>query len=185
MRAWPISWPRMNSFAHTVRTSALKFSLEIAFGRPLSRLMSATASARRVRVVVKKSAGQKIVQPSTSVVATSTPLGILSLILTSIVVRQRHGLARPVGEALEGARVPHEFHNVAVLGPDTGVVVDDRHPTVAACHRRAPVLGAGAEREPHDGCGQDDSKDVLSHVGTFAQKCAGDHVPTLRCLMAI
>src|SRR5215471_10369061 len=74
----------MNSLAHTVRTSALKFSLEIAFGRRLSRLMSATASARRVRVVVKKSAGQKIVLPSTSVVGSSIPLGILSLILTSM-----------------------------------------------------------------------------------------------------
>jgi len=93
-------------------------------------------------------------------------------------VRQRHGLARPVGEALEGAGVPHEFHNVAVLGLDTGVVVDDRHPTVAACHsRRAWVLLAGAERGPDDGCDQGESKDVRSHVGTFAQKCARDHVP--------
>ena len=68
-----ISWPRMNSFAHTVRTSALKFSRAIAFGGPLSPVMSATASTRAARVMVKKSAGQRIVRPSSSVVATLGP----------------------------------------------------------------------------------------------------------------
>src|SRR5262245_28147516 len=106
------------------------------------------------------------------------------------VVGQRHRLARPVGEALEGARVPHELHGVAVLGLDACVVVHDLHPTVTACHSPAGVLVAGAGREPYNGCDKGNSKDMLSHVGAACtRKCAGDHVhhwsvcdePSARC----
>ena len=87
------------------------------------------------------------------------------------IVWQGHRLGGTVRQPLEHTGVPDLLHDVPVLGLDASVVVHDLHPTVAACHSRAPVLVAGAGREPQEGRDKGDGKDVLSHVayGAFSR----------------
>ena len=60
----------------------MKFSCEIALGAPLLAMTSARNSVSTSRVAFEKAAGQKIVRPSTSVVGSSIPLGVLSVMTT-------------------------------------------------------------------------------------------------------
>jgi hypothetical protein len=72
----------MNWFPHMFRTSAVKFSCEMALGGPLLAMTSGRNSVRTSWVAFEKAAGHQILRPSASVVGSSIPLGVLSVTMT-------------------------------------------------------------------------------------------------------
>jgi hypothetical protein len=139
----------MNWLPHTFRASAVKFSFEMALGAPLLAMTSGRNSVRTSWVAFEKPAAHQILRPSGSVVATSMPLGSLSVTTTWRSWGSATAFVRRSAIRSNTAEFLIFFSCFPVLGLDGVILINNRDPPLALDPGGRGVLVAGARRA-HD-----------------------------------